>query len=66
MHRSYRTDSQLSNLDAYGTRIKRGSVIEFPGGATARVSRVRLGRFTTDAVRHTSGTPCARVKVLTP
>ena len=39
-----------SNLDQTRTRIvKRGCVVQFRGGATARVSAVRLGAFWTDA-----------------
>lgn len=38
-----------SNFDSTGLRVvKRGCVVEFPGGATARVTRVRLGRFHVD------------------
>lgn len=38
-----------SNLDSTRTRlVKRGSVVEFPGGASARVCRVRAGYFYTD------------------
>lgn len=38
-----------SNLDSTRTRIvKRGCVVEFPGGATARVAKVRLGYLIVD------------------
>lgn len=37
---------QKSNLDSTGRAIvKRGCVVQFPGGATARVARVRAGNF---------------------
>ena len=65
VRRAYRTDSQPSNLDRAGVPVKRGALVEFSGGAVARVSWVRLGRFATDVTHHTSGTPCSRVKVIT-
>lgn len=41
--------STSNNLDSTRTRIvKRGCVVEFPGGATARVARVRLGYLIVD------------------
>lgn len=43
------TISKTSNLDS--TRravVRKGSVVEFPGGATARVCRVRLGSIWLD------------------
>lgn len=63
----------LSNVDCSGRRIvKRGAVVEFPGGATARVSRVRLGVFVTDVPcispgdtrAFHSGHRCCAVKVV--
>lgn len=62
------TPPKLSNLDCTGMRVvKRGCVVEFPGGATATVARVRLGIFYTDA--RVSGTgfrfhPCRLVRVI--
>lgn len=59
------TLSNVSNLDATGLRIvKRGCVVEWPGGATARVARVRLGSFWADGYTEPSFTPCSRVKVV--
>lgn len=60
--------STSSNLDSTRMRIvKRGCVVEFPGGATARVARVRSGLFYTDV--RVSGTgfcfhPCRIVRVI--
>lgn len=60
--------STPSNLDSTRLRVvKRGCVVEFPGGATARVARVRSGVFYTDA--RVSGTgfrfhPCRLVRVI--
>lgn len=57
-----------SNLDSTRTRIvKRGCVVEFPGGATARVARVRAGLFYTDARVPGTGFrfhPCRIVRVI--
>lgn len=61
-----------SNLDSTRTRIvKRGCVVEFPGGATARVVKVRLGAFwaSSSAPRYSgyrseSGYSCSSVRVL--
>ena len=64
--------STPSNLDSTRTRIvKRGCVVEFPGGATARVVKVRLGAFwaSSSAPRYSgyrseSGYSCSSVRVL--
>lgn len=54
-----------SNLDSTGMRcVKRGSVVEYPGGFTARVVRVRLGSFWADGYASPSFTPCSRVRVI--
>lgn len=55
--------STSSNLDSTRMRVvKRGCVVEFPGGSTARVARVRLGYFCADvaAAFH----PCHLVRVV--
>ncbi len=55
-----------SNLDSTRRRaVKKGCVVQFPGGATARVARVRMGLFWAD-VPIPSGMPshlcmCVRV-----
>lgn len=55
--------SKFSNLDCSGLRIvKRGCVVEFPGGATARVTRVRNGQFW--HCGRFSFTPCRSVRVI--
>lgn len=55
--------STLSNLDSTRRRVvKRGCVVEFPGGCTARVARVRLGFFCADVA--TALHPCSSVKVV--
>lgn len=57
--------SKLSNLDC--TRraaVRKGSVVEFPGGATVRVSRVRLGWFWTCAAAQRDYFACGEVKVI--
>lgn len=57
------TAPKLSNLDC--TRravVKRGCVVQFPGGATARVARVRAGHFWTECRYLPIG--CALVKVI--
>lgn len=57
--------STPSNLDSTGMRIvKRGCVVEWPSGSTARVSRVRLGSFWADGYQFPSFTPCNRVRVV--
>lgn len=58
--------STPSNLDSTGRCVvKRGSVVKFPGGATGRVSRVRLGYFWTDLGLMTHRPfSCARVSVV--
>lgn len=41
--------AKLSNLDSTRrTIVKKGVVVEFPGGATCRVVRVRTGIFWAD------------------
>lgn len=53
-----------SNLDSTRTRVvKRGSVVEFRGGATARVVRVRLGWLWTP-FSASCGFPCSEVRVI--
>ena len=60
--------STLSNLDSTRQRVvKRGSVVEFPGGhgITSRVARVRLGYFWPELGEFGARrTPCSVVKVL--
>ena len=60
--------STPSNLDSTRTRIvKRGSVVEFPGGhgLTCRVARVRLGYFWPELGGFGARcTPCSVVKVV--
>lgn len=57
--------STPSNLDCTRMRVvKRGCVVEFPGGATARVSKVRLGSFWADGYCAPSITPCSGVRVV--
>lgn len=57
--------STPSNLDATRMRVvKRGCVVEFPGGHRVRVARVRLGSFWPDGLDSPSFTPCCRVKVV--
>lgn len=59
------TAPKRSNLDS--TRraaVKKGCVVEFPGGATARVSRVRLGWFWTYMTAQRDYFACSEVKVL--
>ena len=57
------TPSRVSNLDLTGMRIvKRGCVVEFPGGSTARVARVRLGYFFADVAP--APHPCRSVRVV--
>lgn len=52
-----------SNLDSTRrTIVRRGCVVEFPGGCTARVARVRLGFFCADVA--TAFHPCSSVKVV--
>lgn len=55
-----------SNLDRTRSRVvKKGCLVEFPGGATARVYAVRLGRFsTTTAPVRMSFSSCADVRVI--
>lgn len=56
---------KLSNLDC--TRravVKKGCVVQFETGATARVSVVRVGYFRT--VHNIAQHACSRVKVVTP
>lgn len=57
-----------SNLDSTRMRIvKRGCVVEFPGGATASVARVRAGLFYTDVRVPGTGFrfhPCRIVRVV--
>lgn len=55
--------STPSNLDSTRRAIvKRGCVVEFPGGCTARVARVRLGYFCSDVA--TASHPCSSVRVV--
>lgn len=57
--------STPSNLDSTRMRVvKRGCVVEFPSGATARVSKVRLGSFWADGYTSPSFTPCNCVRVV--
>lgn len=57
--------STRSNLDSTGLRVvKRGSVVEWAGGATARVCKVRLGSFWAEGYAAPSFTPCNRVRVV--
>lgn len=57
--------STPSNLDSTGLRVvKRGCVVEWPSGATARVAKVRLGSFWADGYQAPSFTPCNRVRVV--
>lgn len=60
--------STPSNLDSTRMRVvKRGCVVEFPGGATARVARVRSGLFYTEARVPGTGFrfhPCRVVRVV--
>lgn len=54
---------ERSNLDVTGTRlVKRGVVVQWPGGFTAKVVRVRMGAFATSA--GWSFTPCCLVRVV--
>lgn len=54
-----------SNLDSTRMRVvKRGCVVEYPGGFTARVARVRLGSFWAEGHDTPSFTPCNRVRVV--
>lgn len=54
---------KLSNLDCTRRKaVKKGCVVQFESGGTARVSTVRLGYFRT--VHHTYEFPCSRVKVI--
>lgn len=54
-----------SNLDSTGRNVvKRGCVIQWPSGATARVVKVRLGSFWADGYVTPSFTPCNRVRVV--
>lgn len=56
-----------SNLDCTRMRVvKRGSLVEFPGGATTRVARVRLGVFFPECRLSAEGFPhlCSSVRVI--
>jgi hypothetical protein len=55
---------QKSNLDASGMRlVRKGGVVRFRGGATARVAVVRLGQFATE-VGHALTHVCRDVEVV--
>lgn len=57
---------RASNLDSTGTRVvRKGCVVEFPGGATGRVTKVLTGHFWHDGC-HTaySYTRCRDVRVV--
>lgn len=59
------TPLKHSNLDCSGLRVvRRGSVVEFPGGATARVARVRLGQFWPAGLGRMSFSDCRSVRVV--
>ena len=62
-----RTAAQSSNLDATGHQIvKRGCIVEYPGGARGTVGRVRMGKFASNVTPgHWSMTPCNKVVVIT-
>lgn len=58
-----------SNLDCTGRQIvRKGRIVQFASGATARVAVVRLGYFVPDVLpqgkRHFSATPCNDVRVV--
>lgn len=56
-----------SNLDVTRSRIvRKGCVVEFPGGVRATVTAVRMGRFwhLGGMQTHASYTPCASVRVV--
>jgi hypothetical protein len=56
---------KLSNLDCTRRRaVKKGCVVQFVGGATVRVQRVRLGYFWTECSHFDTYYTCSRVKVL--
>jgi hypothetical protein len=60
---------KLSNLDCTRRRVvKKGCVVQYPGGAIARVVRVRLGAFWTDLGARSgpseSWLACSQVKVV--
>jgi hypothetical protein len=59
------TTGQKSNLDCTRRRaVKKGCVVQFRGGATVRVQRVRLGLFWTECSHFDTFFTCAEVKVL--
>lgn len=57
---------RLLNLDSTGLRVvKKGCLVEFPGGAVATVKHVRQGTLSTETVPgKLSKTPCNRVRVV--
>lgn len=55
------------NNDSTGNRqVKAGCLVQYPGGAIAKVSWVRCGYFATEITHHTSGKRCNEVKVVYP
>ena len=60
-----RTTRNLRNLDSTGTKaVRKGCVIEWPGGFTATVTRVCNGRFSTSTTHHFSLSACSSVRVI--
>lgn len=56
---------KASNLDCTRRRaVKKGCVVQFPGGATVRVQRVRLGLFWSECSHFDTFFSCSKVKVL--
>jgi hypothetical protein len=64
--RNHLSPRKKSNLDASGMRlVRKGAVVMFRGGFTARVARVRLGHFYTElGIGSRFEWPCRYVQVI--